>query len=317
MQMPQGQSPPPVDHHGYHDHPAMSSSRLKAAITGTMRAYWAKHVDPDRVETPPTEAMRQGSLVDVFITQPEKVAERYAVLPVDAPKRPTARQLQEGKDSRPGTKIHTAWLEAQEREKWWEQFAPSIQGREVIPRDWMERAEAIRGVLLQHPDIGPLLEDALVTSQDPHLWLDESLGQWCRYLPDLETDGGGLWDLKKARSCSPRAMVAQSYALGYDVQLVHYWEGYRNRHRARPEVAGLICYEWEWPHDSILMPAEPALLDMGTERRREAAQRIADCTASGEWPSHPITPLDVPGWRKRGEAQPEESMPTPEPIALF
>lgn len=317
MQPTRGQPPEAVDPIGYHYHPALSSTRLKAAVSGTMRAYWARYVDPNRVEVPPTDAMRQGSLVDTFITQPEKAEQRYLVLPADAPKRPTAKQLQDGRNSRPGTKIHDAYLDAQAREKWWEEFFPTIGKREVVTQEWWDRAEAIREVLMAHPEIGPRLRDALVTSQDPHLWFDEGMGEWCRYLPDLETDSGELWDLKKARSCSPRAMVAQAYALAYDLQLSHYDSGYCDRHRGKPTQIGLICYEWDWPHDSILMPASDTLIALGYERRNLARRLIRECEEAGVWPSHETTELTPPRWLMRGEPQPEEPAPTPDPIVLF
>lgn len=309
--------PQAVDHRDYHGHPAISSTKLKTATTATMRTYWARYLDPERPAFAPTDAMRQGSLVDTFVTQPDKAEERYCVMPADAPRRPTEKQLTDGRDSRPGTKIHDAYMEAQDRKAWWDDFDARLDGREVISQDWWDRAERIREVLLADKLIGPRLGEALVTSQDPHLWHDDELGDWARYLPDLETESGELFDLKKARSCSPRQMISQSYALAYDVQLAHYWAGFTDRHGAPPEAAGLIAYEWEWPHDCVVLTATPELIQHGAERRIEAWNRIQDCIRLGEWPTYGPADLDLPGWLKRGERPPEGAQIDPDSIALF
>lgn len=297
----------------YHDHPAWSASRLKYALTHTGRAYFAEYGDPDRERTPPTDAMRQGSLCDCLITQPGKASERYVIMPADAPRRPTALQIKTGADSRPGTKAHDTYLDAQDREAWWLGFDVSAAGREVIPSGWWHRAEQIREVLLADADIGPRLRDAMLTSQTPHLWTDAN-GLECRYLPDLETGAGGLWDLKKAASTAPRKMIAQSYQLAYDVQLAHYGVGFEDRYQAPATETGLIVYEWDSPHDYAMAPATPELLALGRERRAKALDLIQGWEERDVWPSHGTFPLTPPTWLN-GSGEPEGL--TPDSIVLF
>ena len=299
---------------GYHQHPAISSSALKCAATGTPRRYWAKYIDPDRKPFRPTEAMQQCSLVDCFVTRPDSTSKLYAVVPADAPRRPTEKQLQDGADSRAGSKAHDAWLAAQDRQAWWDAFDKETAGCELVPVDWWARAEAIRDVLHSHPEIGPRLRDTTEHSQSPHFWHDESLGVACRYLPDLETAGMELWDLKKARSCNPRLLRAQSFSLGYGIQLSHYSAGFASRYGQQPVVTGLIAYEWEWPHETIMLRAPAETLAHGEQSRRDAWAMVKECTAKGCWPSYESTTLDLPGWLKAGEAQPDAE---PDDITLF
>lgn len=306
---------PPVEAADYHAHPAWSSSRLKFAATHTGRAYFARYEDPLRVPTPPTEPMRQGSLCDCVISQPDKANERYAVMPLDAPRRPTAKQLVDGQDSKPGTKAHDAYLDAQDREAWWVDFTANLGRREVISLDWWTRAEQIRDVLMADPEVGAMLRDALLTSQLPHIWTDDQ-GRQCRYLPDLETASGGLWDLKKAASTAPRKMTAQSYGLAYDIQLSHYGHGFQDRYGAQAVETGLICYEWDAPHDYVVMPATPELLELGNQRREAAIQQIEAWRAAGEWPSHGRHPLDPPAWRNGSGSDPAAGL-SPDSIVLF
>jgi PDDEXK-like domain of unknown function (DUF3799) len=285
----------------YHSHPAVSSSRLKRAITGTGRDY----LHSLQVPFVPTDAMRQGSLCDVMITTPGAFLELYIVMPDDAPRRPTAKQLQDGRDSRPGTRAHDSWLDARDRETWWQAFELRASGREVISRDWADRASTIRDTLADDPIIGPVLRDAIESSQQPHLWVDAA-GNVCRYLPDLETASGGLWDLKKARSANPRHAAAQAWQLAYDVQLAHYCLGYEDRHGQAPTRQGLITYEWEAPHNCCLMVATPELIQAGQQRRAEALERIARWKAEQHWPSHGEAQWDEPAWRKSGGEAPTE-----------
>lgn len=305
---------PPLTAETYHAHPAWSASRLKFARTHTMRAYWDAFLNPDRVPKPPTEAMRQGSLCDCVITTPEIAEARYIVMPADLPRRPTEKQLTDGKDSRPGTKAHDAYLDAQDREAQWVEFEARRAGRELVSADWWDRALAIRDVLMSDPEIRARLDDALVTSQLPHLWRDGL--RECRYMPDLETAGGGLWDLKKAASASPRAITRQTYDLAYDIQLAHYREGFSDRHGEPPRELGLIAYEWEPPHDYALLPASDDLVALGMKRREEAFERVADCMAADKWPSHGTVLLDPPSWLKDSTSSAEGGV-DPSSIVLF
>lgn len=291
----------PLTRANYHSHPAVSSSRLKRAITGTGRDY----LHSLKVPFVPTDPMRQGSLCDVMITTPGAFLELYIVMPDDAARRPTPKQLQDGRDSRPGTKSHDSWLDAQDRETWWQAFELRASGREVISRDWADRASTIRDTLADDPIIGPILRDAIESSQQPHLWVDAA-GNECRYLPDLETASGGLWDLKKARSASPRQAAAQAWQLAYDLQVAHYSLGYEDRHEQAPTRRGLITYEWEAPHNCCLMAATPELIQAGQQRRAEALERIARWDAEQHWPSYGEAQWDEPAWRKSGGEAPTE-----------
>ena len=48
----------------YHDRPEYSASMLKKYACGTAVDYWAAYEDPDRMPMVPSDAMRQGPIVD-------------------------------------------------------------------------------------------------------------------------------------------------------------------------------------------------------------------------------------------------------------
>lgn len=284
------------------------SSQLKDGCKLTARAYYARHLDPDREPFRPSDAMRQGSLADCLITEPGLFDQLYIVRPGDLPKRPTALQLQTGEDSRPGTKARAAWEDAQARESEWLAWEEEAKGREVVPRAWVENAEKVREVLLADPEIGPRLRDALPSSQVGWQWHDPDLGP-CLYKPDLETQAGGLWDLKKSRSAHPRLFASAAYDYGYDLQLAHYSKGYGSRHWGPPTETGIIAYEFDPPFDYCLLTASPELLAHGAERRLRGFQRISELLQAEVFPSHEPQTLELPAWVK-GQG------PEPEPMSI-
>jgi len=253
----------------YHAHPAWSASRLKGALMGTMLDYYSRYEAPDREPFSPNESMKRGSLVDCFITEADAFWSRYHVVgDVD-------RRTKAGKE---------AWAEAE----------AVAGGRELIREADMANVYAIVARLLADPAIGPVLRMRR-SSQDPHFWTS-ACARECRYKPDLECEDGSLFDLKLSRSAEPRKFAAQSYGLGYDVQLAHYREGYIDRYGKEPSRIGIIAYEWNSPHNSSLLIADEDLLACGAERREIAFRLIEECRESGRWPSHGQSALRLPSY---------------------
>jgi hypothetical protein len=291
--------------------PAWHSGELKSGLNCSGRAFYALHRDPKRKRVV-TDAMRQGSLVDCILTQPDRFEETYMVLPSDLPSRPTAKQLTTGEDSRPGTKARAAWEDAQAREREWIAFQEESKGRELISAAWMENAQRIYDVAMADPDIGPLFRDRLPSTQEGWLWIDKQ-GHVCAYLPDLETQAGGLWDLKKTIDTAPRPASAVAYKRAFDLQLAHYGLGYENQHKQPPDHYGIIFFDWDEPHETLVMDADEDFIAMGHRRRQRAFERIHEWDASGVYPTHPRSVLSPPPWEKPGGRTTE---PLPE-IELF
>jgi exodeoxyribonuclease VIII len=257
----------------YHSHPAISASKLKKIATGTPIDYWAEYEDPARMPKQPTDAMRQGSLVDCLITEPEMFERRYVVAPQ------ADRRTKEGKQ---------LWAEAQE--------IAVANCAQVIPKDWHRTATAIANALRSNPVVSNYLEGV---GQQPHFWYDTDHELDCRYLPDIENpDRGLLVDLKKTRSANPRSFAAQAYGMGYDIQMAHYAEGYRDRYGEYPREIALLAYEWNWPHNWSVNIVTEDLLEEGRRRREEAMCLIKECRGINEWPSWGVHTMDPPRWAR-------------------
>jgi exodeoxyribonuclease VIII len=291
----------------YHAHPALGSTSIKTMATGTPRSYWAKHVDPNREPFAPTDAMRQGSLVDCLITCPEEFQQKYVVIPDDAPKKPTSTQLSAKKPSE-------ATIEAIQ---FWDNFNNSVGERDVISQEWFYTALDIRTVLETDATIGPVLAMQR-QSQVPYFWIDEVHGIECKYKPDLEPEDGSLFDLKKGATAKPSLFERQAYSLGYDIQLNHYSKGFNLLHKKPPTRCGFIAYEWKWPHDCALILVDKDYLELGHKRRSLAIDKILKCDESGLYPSHGEATITRPKFTLTGGSASGESEIDPsDEIQLF
>jgi exodeoxyribonuclease VIII len=255
----------------YHDHPAISASKLKKIACGTPVDYWAAYEDPNRMPVQPTDAMKQGSLVDCLITEPQNFDRKYVVAPE------VNRRTKAGKE---------AWDACAEQAR--------ANAATVISSEWLHTANVIATKLRNDPVASIYLQGQ---GQKPHFWHDSDHEMDCRYLPDIEDpDRGLLVDLKKSRSANPAHFSRQAYSLGYDIQVAHYAEGYRDRYGEYPKQIALLAYEWEWPHNWSVNVISDELLEEGRRRREEAMCMIEECRGVNEWPSWGVHVMDAPRW---------------------
>ncbi|MCX5946560.1 MAG: PD-(D/E)XK nuclease-like domain-containing protein [Cyanobacteria bacterium] len=274
----------------YHRHPAWSPTALKAAVTGTMRA-WRQRFGPDAVPFVPSADMVKGDLVDALLTPPFALESRFQVFKTIA------------RNSKIGA-ANCAEAEA--------------AGLTPVSSEMVEQALRIRDALLVEPEVGEVLA-ALdpAHSQQPHFWSDAA-GRPCRCLPDVVTSDGRLFDLKKTRSAVPRRFYWQAKELAYDLQLAHLALGHEHRRGTPPAETGLIVFEWPTdPSAAIdcgLLLMDEQDLEIGRKRREEAFSRIASCQARGLWPSHGCNPFRP---ASTGFSLPEPTAHDLESIDLF
>jgi hypothetical protein len=246
----------------YHRHPAWSPTALKAAVTGTMRAWWQRF-GPGAAPFVPSPDMVKGDLVDALLTPPFRIEERFAAF------KTIARNTKAGA-------ANCAEAEA--------------AGLTPVSHEMVEQALRIRDALHADPVVGEVLAVLdPAASQQPHFWDDEA-GRPCRCLPDVVTSDGRLFDLKKTRSAVPRRFYWQAKDLAYDLQIAHLALGHQHRCGSEPIEAGVIAFEWPSDPaaaiDCSLLIFDGQDLQTGLQRREEAFQRIAACQSSGSWPSH-------------------------------
>jgi exodeoxyribonuclease VIII len=247
--------------------------------------------------------MRIGTLIHQIVLEPELVQDRYIVLPEDAPKRPTEKQL-EAKQPREGTAAREAWDGHQHAAKWWYAFDKLHSNKETLANaDW-QLITGIRDSIMSHPIAGPLLASEGIAEQA--MFFDAGHGIEGKCKPDYIVADGWVLDVKSCLNASPRSFRKQAYDLGYDIQAQYYLEGC---HANRVATRGFrfIAVEKTKPYAPAVYEASPMLLTCGTERIQKALALLAKCRADNHWPGYPeeIMTLDPPAWLLDGGQEPD------------
>ena len=223
--------------------PGWNASLLKVALSKSPAHAWAAFLDPNREQQEEQAQFLIGNLFHCRLLEPELFDQRYITLPEDAPKRPTAKQLEEPAPTakalaawedakrrellcltdasvkkpttkqlqapKPTAKAITAWEEAKEREAWWKEFEQEIgQALAVAAKD-LALGDALANAVIAHPVLGPRFADTPQNRAGNELtltWIDSLTGSRCKARLDaVRFLGDRLWigDLKSAMDAGP------------------------------------------------------------------------------------------------------------------
>jgi hypothetical protein len=316
----------------YDQLPGWNASLLKVAIGQTEAHAWSEFIDPDREISEDAGQFLIGNLFHCRLLEPELFDQRYLVLPADAPKRPTAKQLEGPKPRKDGTinkdtVTYANWQDAVARAEWWKAFMAEHPGAEtaqsVSAKD-LALGDALAGAVLAHPVLASRFADTPQNRAGNELtltWRDPLTGARCKARLDLVRFlGDRLWigDLKSAMDAGPGPDHFGKAAGNYDYCLSAAW--YRDAAQVCragiEEALGLLegalilapnGYEFEFiavekahpRHEFIgryTLTDEQAQLGRGMARR--ALNMVVQAEASGWWPGYDTAakPLELPGY---------------------
>jgi exodeoxyribonuclease VIII len=252
-----------MDNREYHSDPAIGKSMLDSIARSPLH-YWARHVDPNRVEPTPTPAMVLGTAFHALLLERDLFETSYIAAPsVD-------RRTKAGK---------ATWAELE------------ASGKTVLSEDDLAALTGMAASVLQHPAASRLL--ALPGRAEVSLFYeDDATGLRCKARPDWLTDGGIIVDIKTTQDASPEAFRKSAYNFRYDVQAAHYTA-------AVPDSAFVfIAVEKTPPYAVAVYEADISVMQSGHARRRDNLNCLADCLERDEWPGYDskIQPLGVPSW---------------------
>jgi len=272
----------------YHAHPAVSKSGLDLIARSPLH-YWARYIDPNRVPTEPTAAMRLGTAVHTLTLEADQFESRYVTAPnVD-------RRTKAGKE---------AWAE-------WEVEAA---GRELITADDRATISRMAEAVWRHPAAAMLL--ALPgEAETTHMWTDATTGVDCKCRPDWLT-GNLIIDLKTTEDASPRGFQRSVATYRYHCQASWYLDGVQASTGTRPDQFIFICVEKKPPYAVGVYAADAEMIQIGAETAARDLEVYATCKAADAWPSYSdqIEPLSLPAWmRPRADG----SMPNPPEIETY
>ncbi len=307
--------------------PGWNASLLKIAYRRTCAHAWAAYRDPLAPQREDTAAFRIGTLTHAAILEPERYAAEYVVLPPDAPRRPTDKQLVDGKDSKPGTKANNAWLDAQARQQWWDRFEKEHPGAEVISAADAELVAQLSGKVLNHPGLRPFFADPNQAhgsrlNELTLTWLDPETGHRCKARIDaLRYLGQSLraFELKSAQDGGPEPFGKAVVNYDYLLAAAFYHDAIDQCRAAIAEALGgnprlfddlpigfeYVVGEKEYPFLSARYEVDGDQLAIGRRHYREALNKVVTAENLDYWPGYDqaAVPLLLPVWFERMEIE--------------
>jgi len=265
----------PLDNTEYHRHAAVSKSHLDLVARSPLH-YWARYVDPKRVEPEPTPAMLLGTAVHTHILEPGEWGARYIAGPEAIDRRTKA-----GKEA-------------------WAAFEADAAGRTVISRNDADLVLAMGRAVRNHPAAAMLLQ-LPGAAETTWMWHDAATGLQCKCRPDwLTTDGRLIVDLKTTEDASPAGFRKSIANFRYHVQAAWYLDGVERATGRRPEQFLFVCVEKRAPHAVAVYAADAEMIDAGAKQARLDLDTLAVCKAADAWPgySDQIEPISLPAWMR-------------------
>lgn len=249
--------------------------------------FWV--TDPEAADADESAALRFGRAFHCATLEPHEFGDRYVLLPDDAPKKPTERQLNARNPS----------METVRAIDWWRTWELTAGSRETLARAEYQRAldmgAALRRYEMEFPDfpgkptlkVGELIDAC--AKEVTIRWVDEETGVLCKaradlYEPDLQFGGDVKSCLSGAKEQFGRAMLAHRY----HVQAAHYCEGFRAC-GVPLKSFGFFPVEKRRPHVPASWHADAPTEERGWAVRQRSLRKLARCLQTGRWPGHTTT----------------------------
>lgn len=278
-----------LENEDYHASPGISNSWLSDMARSPAYCYGMR-MDPNRPPAEEKKGQLEGTLCHCATLEPGAFFDRYAVLPEDAPKRPTDAQWN-AKNPGPSS------VEAM---KWWTTFGEDNAGKRIITAEQHATAFAQAASLRALPEIAELLSGG--HPEVSAFWVDEETGELCRCRPDWVHPVGGnrviICDVKTYGDASPGEFARQVARKGYHRQDAFYSDGYAKA--AGVEVVGFVfgAVEDKWPFGACACMLDDAGREKGRALNRVLLNQFAECKRTGVWPGYSagIELISLPRW---------------------
>jgi PDDEXK-like domain of unknown function (DUF3799) len=271
-----------MDFADYHAVEALSASGMRHLA----RSPW--HFK-NRVEITPTRPMLNGTLAHCAILEPGALADRYVVVPEDAPKRPTEAQWNAKKSNE----------SSQAAKEWWAAWGEEAAGRTVVEAKDYAITQAQLAAVGAEPELRAILASG--QSEVSVFWIDAQTGIYCKARIDwLHTVSGKrvrAMDLKSTTDESPRGFGRAAARMKYELQAAHYENGLRAvGFDVQDFVFGVVTSAHPVLAVPYLLPI--AFADQGRKKVCELYDLYARCMETNTWPSYGsgLLEADIPAY---------------------
>lgn len=273
------------------DGPSISSSGLRTIELRSPMDFWAfSDLNPDRWQRPETDALSLGRAAHAILLGEEAFEESFAVVPEDAPQRPTKPMLVAASEGR----ISDAY---KKRQAFWGPFDAALNGRTIVSEEQIDQIVQMSAALGRHPLVGPLFQGDGEVSL---IWRDEQTGVWLKARPDMIPAMGDVRaDLKTIHDAALRACLRHIREHGYHMQGALTDLGLEAITGEKPQGSWVLVFIQKTPpyHVTPIEITEDAL-HWGAVRLRRAVNTFARCMETGDWPGpvEGIPKFDLAEW---------------------
>lgn len=244
----------------YHADPGVSNTMLSDMARSPAHCY-ALHLDPDRPEREPTDAMSAGTLAHAMILEPQHFDARYVARPDGL-----SFATKDGKAWRDAQPDHLTIISAQ-------QYDTARRQRDAVMRVGMVRS---------------LMADGLAEASV--FWNDQQTGLRCRARPDwLHRRTGQVrrvvaLDIKTVSDLTDHAVERAITTYGYHRQAAHYTNGLRAA-GLQVEAFGFVFVSSSYPFVAAAYMLDDETAEQGHDEVAELLAKFAECKARNEWPA--------------------------------
>lgn len=271
----------------YHTLPFASNSYLKRLAKCPANAKVEQEDD--------TKALILGRGAHLITLEGEAAyREEFCILPEDAPRKPTSRQIEAKKPS-----IETLYAC-----DWWQQFSLMANGKQTISAEDHATLVGVSQAVHAHPFASKLLAQGV--SETTVIFDREVCGETirCKCRPDRTpaVQMRTLIDLKTCEDASYDGFLRSCLKWGYVTQAAFYLDGYNSQRPDGDEEMDTFCFiaaEKKPPYrvEVYTLDADFVAWGRGEYMRLLAIER--QCRNAGSWPAYQNAGADellMPAW---------------------
>lgn len=246
--------------------------------------FYALHLDPDRPPRVEKPGQLEGNLAHCALLEPAEFSKRYAVLPKDAPNRPTPAQWKAVNSNESSTAAKA----------WWTTWNKEHAGARIITADQRHAAMCQAHSMRSLPAVwgGHSMAEMLKRGKTEvsAYWVDQVTGVLCRCRPDLVVQVNArqvvLFDVKTYSDATKSEFMRQVARKKYHIQDSFYSEGWMRA--TGQEVLGFVfvVVEDKWPFLAASYQLGDESRHEGALQHRDLLDTYAECMRTNTWPSY-------------------------------
>lgn len=282
IELPTAQLIEKMSNDEYHARPEFSSSQLKDMLRSA--AHFHSHNIVKEHEREVKKHLDFGTLAHTLFLEPDQFEAEFAVLPEDAPKRPTETMLK-AKNPSPDTLGKIAF---------WENFEAEHAGKIIVTAEQIQGAQRIVENLKQLSMYAEMqnnygMAEASIFFTDPAFDLELRIRPDWHIAPCKAFPFGLILDLKTTTDARPNAFSKKCGDFGYDLSAAMYREGFQEYYRTeqKPPFIFLVA-ESSIPFNVKQYQASELFLSVGETRYNKAKELLAESLLINEWDGYSL-----------------------------